>query len=127
MNRWLPVALAFAATATLASPAQAHRLVDYGWYINCERNNGVACLPDYWDRYPDAHSHMHTIPSSINYICAGGKNQDGTWKNASRCFNWNYTHRADVRFETWTMSRFAGWWQGGGAANWIIVESSRVV
>jgi hypothetical protein len=69
---------------------------------------------------------MHTIPSHINSICAGAKNRDGTWKNASRCFDWS-RRRADVQFETLTLCRFAGWWTGGGAANWIRVEAGRIV
>jgi hypothetical protein len=126
IRRWLPAALAVAATAACAPPADAHFLTTNGYYISCSRDNGVACITDVFRLWPSTHSHMHSIPSAINYICAGARNRDGSWKNASACFDWNNTHRADVYYQSITDCRFAGWWQGGGAANLIIVESDHV-
>jgi hypothetical protein len=121
-------AAAVAATAALAPPAQAHFLVQTssGYYRQCEVNNGVVCIAATpVARWASTRSHMHTIPSAINYICAGAQNTDGAWKNNSRCFDWS-RRRADVFYETLTWSRFAGWWRGGGAPNWILVEADTV-
>jgi hypothetical protein len=124
MKRWLLLAaLAVAATAAFAPPAQAHyRFPDH---ITCDVNNGVGCQVGVFRRWTSTHSHMHTIPSAINSICAGAQNRDGTWKNNSKCFDWSRRH-ADVYYETFSESRFAGWWRGGGAPNWILVEADRL-
>ena len=117
------VAVAAVAPTALTPPAQAHYLTSTGWHKGCDRQNGVACLATYPDaKWNSAHSHMHTIPDGINYICANARNLDGTWKNAGGCFEWSQTHRADVRFVTPTWSNFAGWWRGWGAANIIMAE-----
>jgi hypothetical protein len=121
----LATAAATAATAAFAPPAQAHYLVPSGGkYVDCNRQNGVYCTGDLVAKWATTRSHMHTIPDGINYICAGAYNSDGSgWKNASGCFRWSQTHRADVVYQTPTWSRIVGWWQGWGAANWIRVEA----
>ena len=123
----LAAAAAGAATAALAPSAQAHFLgPDSGRYIDCNRQNGVPCQASDARKWSTTRSHMHTIPDGINWICAGAQNTDGTWKNASGCFDWSNTHRADVRYETLTWCRITGWWRGWGAANWIRVEGDLV-
>ena len=117
------VSAAVVATAAAFAPAAGAHDLTGGWSIECNRNNGVACITSTDGRWATTHSHMHTIPSAINYICAGARNTDGSWKNSTRCFDWNTTHRADVSYQSLSVSNFAGWWQGGGASNWIRVEA----
>jgi hypothetical protein len=122
----LLIATATVIAASAIASTTADAVVSY-WWTHKEVNNGVRLYMVEFRNYSYAYSTMQTIPSSINYICAGGFKRDGSLKGSSRCFSWSQQHYASVVFDAPNVECQAwGEWRGGGAPNWLYVEGGLV-
>lgn len=102
--------------------ASAPQAAASGYETTCQRNNGQVCILDRLDGYSYSYSTMITVPSAINFICAGGYKSDGSLKDGYQCSDWNQRRYALAIFQAPQIQSYPfGSWHGGGAVNTIYV------